>query len=387
MDITKTKGGSEMKRFFFVSMFLMLAIPGLAMAAEPIKLGILHDASGGASDYSRYNVMNAQLAVDEINAAGGVLGRPIELIKEDDGNDPNVSPLRTRTLVKRGAVAVILGSGSASALQARVVAEEEKVPAFATVLNDKVAQPPNNTYVFQTNNSATQQVNAMVAAIKNKYKQIAIFTDTSPTGSGLANNYKKALENAGVEVIAMEAVDVGATDATAQVTRLRDKWKAQAVLVSGQAPQEQALFVRTVVDMGWKVPLFQDVTAVSPAYRKLLGAKGLEQLYYLEPIHPDNQLAQKWLKKFSEKYPNEPALTTMGNVWNAVYLFKAAVEKVKGTDGTALRDAIEKICGMKSHFGPPASTVCCTKENHLCADPNGVFVAQFRNGKSVPASK
>ncbi len=376
-----------MKKLFFCVLVLALFIASQAMGAEPIRLGILYDASGGAADYSRYNLMNAGLAVDEINAAGGILGRQVELIKEDDGNDPNVSPLRTRTLVKRGAVALILGSGSASALQARVVAEEEKVPAFATVLNDKVAQPPNNAYVFQVNNSATQQLNVLVSGIKSKAKKIAIFTDTSPTGSGLANLYKKALEAAGVEVIATEAVDVGATDATAQVTRLRDKWNAPAVLVSGQAPQEQALFVRTVVSMGWNVPLFQDVTAVSPSYRKLLGPKGLEHLYYLEPIDPDNELSQKWIRKFMEKYPNEPVLTTMGNVWNGVYLFKRAVEMVNGTEGPALRDAIEKICGMKSHFGPPTSTVCCSKENHLCADPNGVFVAQFRNGRSVPVGK
>lgn len=373
-----------MKKMFFCIVALALFVPSYIIGAEPIRLGVLYDASGGASDYSRYNLMNAGLAVDEINASGGVLGRQIEILKEDDGNDPNVSPLRTRTLVKKGAVGLLLASGSASALQARMVAEEEKVPAFATVLNDKVAQPPNNSYCFQVNNSATQQLNVLVSGIKSKAKQVAIFTDTSPTGAGLANLYKKALEAAGVEVIATEAVDVGATDATAQVIRLRDKWKAPAVLVSGQAPQEQALFVRTVVSIGWNVPLFQDVTAVSPSYRKLLGPKALEQLYYLEPIHPDNELAQKWIRKFMEKYPNEPVLTTMGNVWNAVYLFKRAVEMINGTDGPSLRDAIEKICGMKSHFGPPTSTVCCSKENHLCADPNGVFLAQFRNGKSAP---
>jgi branched-chain amino acid transport system substrate-binding protein len=376
-----------MKTLFACICILALFGPGYVMGAEPIRLGVLYDQSGGASDYSGYNLKNAQLAVDEINAAGGILGRQVEILKEDDGNDPNVSPLRTRTLVKRGAVAVILGSGSASALQARVVAEEEKIPAFATVMNDKVSQPPNNSYTFQTNNSATQQLNLLVATMKGKYPQMAIFTDTSPTGAGLANLYKKALEAAGVEVLAVEAVDVGATDVTAQVTRLRDKWKAKAVLISGQAPQEQALFVRTVVNMGWKVPLFQDITAVSPSYRKLLGPKGLEHLTYLEPIHPDNKLAQKWLRKFAQKYPNEPILTTMGNVWNAVYLFKSAVEAAKSTDGPAVRDAIEKQCGMKSHYGPPTSVVCCSRESHLCADPNGLFLAMFRNGKSVPVGK
>ena len=368
----------------FFALALVFSLAGVAKAAEPISLGILYDASGGASDYSRYNLMNTALAVEEINQAGGIMGRPVELIKEDDGNDPNVSPLRTRTLIKRGALGIILGSGSASVLQARAVVEEEKVPAFATVLSDKATLPPNNNYVFQTNNTVTQQTNVLIATLKSRVREIAIFTDTSPTGSGLANNFKKALTEAGVKVITIEAIDVGATDATAVVTRLRDKWKAPAVLVSGQAPQEQALFVRTVVDMGWKAPLYQDVTAVSPAYRKLLGAKAMENLFYMEPIHPDNQLAQKWIKKFEAKYPNEPVLTTMGNVWNAVYLFKAGVEKAKSTNGTAVRDAIEQICGMKSHFGPPTSTVCCSKQNHLCADPNGIFLATYKNGKSVP---
>ncbi len=128
-----------MKRCLFCLVVFALLVPNYLTGAEPIRLGILYDASGGASDYSRYNLMNAGLAVEEINATGGVLGRPIELLKEDDGNDPNVSPLRTRTLVKRGSVGLILGSGSASVLQARVVAEAHNTP---NVLLDRLDDPP-----------------------------------------------------------------------------------------------------------------------------------------------------------------------------------------------------------------------------------------------------
>ncbi len=375
-----------MKRWFVGLVFLAVAFSP-AYGAEPIRFGILFDGSGGASYYSAFFVKGAGLAIEEINTGGGILGRPVELIKEDDGNDANISPLRTRTLVKRGAVGLLLSSGSASALQARVAAEEEKVPAFATSFHDKISQPPNNSYVFQAMNSGTQQLNVLVRGIKARYKQVAIFTDTSATGAGLAALYKKVLEGAGVEVIATEAVDVGDTDATAQVTRLRDKWKAKAVLVSGQAPPEQALFVRTVRDLGWDVQLFQDITGTTPSFQKLVGPKSLENLIYLEQFDPDNELAQKMLRKYNAKYPGEQMMTSVGAVWNGVYTLKKAIEMAGNTQGPALLNAIEQICGLKSHFGPPGSTVCCSKQNHLCADPGGVFLATFKNGKSVPVQK
>lgn len=376
-----------MKRLLICLTAFALFVPAYGFGAEPIRLGILYDQSGAASYYSAFQVKNIELAVAEINEGGGILGRKIEILKEDDGNDPNVAPLRTRTLIKRGAVALILSSASASAIQARVVAEEEKVPAFCTNTSDRIAQPPNNTYVFQVMNSASQQMKVLLNGIRSQFKQIAIFTDSSPTGAGAGNQFKKALEDAGVEVLAVEALDVGATDAIAVVTRLRDKWQAKAVMVTGQAPPEQALFIRTVRQVGWNVQIFQDITATTPSYKILLGPRGLENIMYMEMFDPSNELAQKMLRKFTAKYPNEPFSTSSAVSWNAVYMLKEAIEKSKTTDGPVLRDAIEKVCGMRSHYGPPTSTVCCSKENHLCTDPDGIFIATFKDGKTVPVRK
>jgi len=357
-----------------------MAVPANAQEQQPIVVGVLFDGSGRAAFYSGQTVMGIEAAADEINKSGGIMGKQIKLAKQDDGNNPNVAPMRTRALIEGGAVAVIMTSGSASTLQARVVLEEMQVPGLTANLNPKIVEPPNNTYIFSIGNDSNQIVEALTEAVK-PYKRLAIFTDNSPTGMGLADSYKSAFEKAGIKVLMVEAVDVGATDATAIVSRMKAN-NVDAVFVSGQAAGEQALFLRTAEMQGLDVPMFQDITAGSPKYHQLAGAAALKNLRFITSYDPDNQYSKKIEEIIKAKFGGkavEPTLYLQG--WDDVYLLKTAIENAGSTKGIALRDAIEKISGFRSSWGQEGYTLSCSKDNHLCSSLKGIVLRGFENGK------
>jgi branched-chain amino acid transport system substrate-binding protein len=378
------KNGEEHKKLAFlfslvVIWFCLIAIPGRAAEQQPIVIGVLYDGSGGAAFYSGQSVMGAETAVDEINKAGGIMGRQVKLIKQDDGNSPNVAPIRTRALIEQGASGVVMTSGSASTLQARVVLEELKVPGFNANMNPKIIQPPNNSFIFGIGNDTIQITAALTEAVRS-YKRLAIFTDNGPTGMGLANSYKEAFEKSGTTVLMVEAVDVGATDATAQVSRMKAQ-KVDAVFISGQASAEQALFLRTAEMQGLDVPMYQDITAGSPQYWKLAGAAPLKNLRYTAQFDPANRSSDKIWKLVQAKFGAkavEPNLCLQA--WDEVHLLKQAIESAKSTNGSAVRDAIERIKNFPSSWGQEGYTYTCTKENHLCSSVKGIVLRGFENG-------
>ena len=346
---------------------------------QPIVVGVLFDGSGGAAFYSGQSVMGAETAVEEINKAGGIMGRQVKLVKQDDGNNPNVAPIRTRALIEEGAAGIIMTSGSACTLQARTVLEEMKIPGFTANMNPKIIQPPSNTFIFSVGNDTNQIVKALTEAVK-PYKRLAIFTDNGPTGMGLANSYKDAFEKSGTKVLMVEAVDVGATDATAQVSRMKAQ-KVDAVFISGQASAEQALFLRTAEMQGLDVPMFQDITGGSPQYWKLAGAPALKNLRYTAQFDPANQSSDKVWKLVQAKFGSkaaDPSLCLQG--WDEVHLLKQAIESAKSTNGSAVRDAIEKIKNYPSSWGQDGYAYTCSKENHLCSSLKGIVLRGFENG-------
>jgi branched-chain amino acid transport system substrate-binding protein len=381
----KKTGFSVLALLFVVSsVFCLLPSQVHAADSQPVVIGVLMDASGGAAFYSGQRAMGAEAAVEEINKAGGIMGRPVKLVKQDDTNNPNVAPIRTRALIEAGASGVLMTSGSASTLQARVVLEEMKVPGLTENMNPKIIQPPNNSYIFLTGNDTNQIADVLTAAVK-PYKRLAIFTDNSPTGTGLANSFKEVFEKDGVKVMMTEAVDVGATDATAQVSRMKAQ-KVDAVFITGQASPEQALFLRAAEMQGLDVPMYQDITASSPQYWKLAGAPALKNLRYVAQYDPANQSSARVWKIMVDKYGSKAQDQALCiQAWDDVYLLKRAIESAKSTNGAAVREALEKISNFPTNWGQAGSTLSCGKDNHRCSTLKGLLLRGFVNGFPGPA--
>lgn len=377
------------KRFAVWAAIAAASLAGLAACGsddagesrdKPIILGALYDGSGGASFYSEQSLIGIELAIEKINADGGILGRHVELVREDDENNATAAPLRTRSLVEAGAVGIFMTSGSASTLQAKAVLADEEVPGITpTNLNDAITKPPNAEYMFSTANSSGQVVEELIDYL-DQFESIGIFTDTSPTGTALADGYRAAFEAAGIDVAVTEAVDVGATDASAQIARFRNAG-VDAVFVSGQGAAEQALFVRQAHEHGLDIPMAQDTTAAVPQYWKLAGAQALENVVFTGQLDPANKKTEVVKKRFEAKHPDATFLPFHAQGWDDVYLFKEAIENADSTEGTAIKQALESISGYVAHWGSAGYKISCSAKSHLCATKEGIVLRGFENGE------
>lgn len=349
-----------------------------------ITIGVIAARSGGAAFYSEAALAGIELAVDEINEAGGIDGSELRLSVKDDQNNPSLTPTLTRELADEEVSAIVLVSGSASTLQAKPVLQQVRIPAVVpTNLNPTISEGPGNDYVFQTANTTPQIVGALIDAM-SQYESIGIFTDASPTGTQLANTYRDAFTEGGIEVVALEAVDVGAQDASAQIGRLQDSG-AEAIFISGQAAAEQSLFLRQAVEQGLDVPFYQDTTAGLPAYWELVGEAGLAQLTFVDQLDPENELTNELRATYEEAHPGEYMIGPVPQGYDAIQLI---AESLRGTDSTEAADVAEALgkADVDAHWGQAGYRISCGGE-HLCATLEGLVLRGFDGAAAGPVTE
>jgi branched-chain amino acid transport system substrate-binding protein len=161
--------------------------------------------------------------------------------------------------------------------------------------------------------------------------------------------------------------------------------KVDAVFVSGQAAGEQALFLRAAEMQGLDVPMFQDITAGNPRYHQLAGPAALKNLRFISQVDPSNPASAMVQKLVQAKYGAKAVEPTLYlQTWDEVHLLKYAIENAGSTDGTAIRDALQKVKNFKSVWGQPGYTLSCSMDSHLCSSLKGVVLRGFENGVPGP---
>lgn len=346
----------------------------------PIRLGVIMDSSGAASYYSKESVKAIQLAADEINAKGGVNGRKIELAIEDDSNKPPDSADRFRKLAAdKSVLAVLTVSGSAGALQTQPLAEEEKVPEIApTNVNDGLTKKYLQ-YFFRMSPSDSESVAALIEVLA-KYKKVAIIGDNTQTGLSTLNSYKTALAAKNVQVVAVEQLDTGTTDASPQVLRMRNA-QAEAVLLTAQGAPELALPAKTIQQLGWKVDVFGTSTIGVPAFVELAGA-GAEGVKFTDIIDDDKASFQTLVKNWEAKYPGNAISTNPVLSYDAVYMIAEAIKK-DGATREGIRSGLEKLGNYVGVSGKTGTFIKLEAGNHQGMFRDSVTLRQYKGGKQV----
>jgi branched-chain amino acid transport system substrate-binding protein len=363
-----------------------------APSGDPIVIGVVEAKSGGAAFYAAQANKMLELAVDAVNdgvfldAADalpttdpGILGRPVELIFEDDQGDPNLTVVRTRRLLERGADLILFNSGSSSAVQGRVVCQEEQVWCMAANnVSGAILEPPNTDFIFTLAPPSGSTVKVFIDVFQQQgYQTIAYNSDDTATGQLLKDAYKGAFEAAGFTTVADEVVAVGATDISGQVLRMRDA-DPDVVFDMSQTATEGGLFFRTSARLMPDVQRFatNSVTA-QPEMWEIGGADGMDGLLVIDNLDPSNPYTQQVQALFEERYGSAPFLFIHGMNWDALMLIKAAVESAGSTEGTAVRDAFEQITDFPSAHGQPGYTVSWSPENHNGSSVKGHAIVIF----------
>ncbi|GJI87622.1 urea ABC transporter substrate-binding protein [Rugamonas sp. R1(2021)] len=356
-------------------MALAILCAGATMAAEPIKIGVPIGLSGANSVVAPGVVQSAQLAVDEINAGGGVLGRKLQLEIADDGSGAVGAQKAFDSLVFRKKVDVIISMETSAARNAGLpIVNKGKIPYIYTSFYEGRSCSP---WLFVNAWVPEQQVPPIVRYFMRDKKAQTFFLVGSDYsfGRGMLEFTRKFIESQGGKVVGEEYLPMDGTDWTAVLSKLRAS-KADALITSTAGGAPNVSLTKQLRATGLN-PLYGNL-AVDEGTAKSMGADG-QGLYisasYVTGI--DNPQNKKYLADIAKKFgadlkvPNDLSVPQ----YEAIYLYKAAVEKAGGTDPAKVRLALAEV----SHDGPRGH-VQMSKQHHT---PLKMYLGQVQADGSV----
>ena len=247
-----------------------------AHAADPVRIGITTVLSGPTADRGQSEQYGAQLALNRINAAGGVLGRPVEVYYADNARTPAIGVAGTKRLIEQEHVSVLIGALATPVTHAIMpVIAEAKVPLIiATSAGQDFVDASGvggNDYAFKTIPSEVDIARGLMSwLVSKKVKSVAIVAAASEFPQANATAMAKAAQDAGIKVIDQETLAQGTTDFVPVLDKMKASTPDQVVTILG--PFTGAFF-KAYEASGWKVPLTGRVdfaaalAAVSPQFR------------------------------------------------------------------------------------------------------------------------
>jgi branched-chain amino acid transport system substrate-binding protein len=327
---------------FLAAAALTLSLPAGLSAADPIKVGEFACLTGKDATFGQSQHKGIQLALEELNAAGGVLGHPIEVITEDNQSKPGESATAAKKLLSRDKVIAILGEvTSGRSLEVAPLAQGAKIPMIATgATNPAVTQKGN--YVFRVCFIDDFQGTVMgkFALTELKAKKVATLTSVSSAYSvGLAKFFKETFVAGGGTVVAEQKFNEGDKDFRAQLTAIKAA-NVDAVFVPGYYT-EAALIARQARSLGLTVPLFGGDGWESEKLLEI-GGEALNNSYYSTHFTPENKDpgVAAFVKKFKARWDGETPDAYAALGYDALYILVDSIKRAGGTDSAKLRDAI-----------------------------------------------
>src|SRR5215510_3030892 len=296
-----------------------------AKTPDTIKIGVITDRVASAKFYAELVTRGVELGAKYINAKGGVLGKPIQLIIEDDQNKPDVSAAKARKLVDDGVVAFISNTGSPATQQAETVSLETKTPQLTPANSaDTLTTQLDNPYFFQTGPLASIQLATLMAYTKSRgFKSVAIVRDNSSLSQSFADSFRQGLDKAGIKVALEEVIPQGATSAVANLQRVRAE-KVDAILQAGVLGPEMLQFFRAYQQLGMKEPILGSYNLSIPAY--LTMAKDLmEGVAFVDAFDLDKPEARMFADAYVKEY-GEPAGSLPAYGWDGIRLLAQTME-------------------------------------------------------------
>ena len=364
----------------------LFAATGPVRAAEPIRLGAVLSVTGPASFLGEPERNTIQMELDKLNAAGGVLGRPVEVIILDDETDVNKAVLAVDRLIKKENVAAILGpttSGNSLAVMGKAAAA--KVPLISCSAAEKITRPVN-PYIYKVAPSDRLAVARILTHAKAKgYKKLAILTVSDGFGQAGREVLKELVPAGGFEMTADEVFGPKDTDMTAQLTKIQGT-SPDAVICWGTNPGP-AVVAKNRVQLGITTPLYMSHGVASKKFIELAGdaAEGLllpagkitvaEKLPDADP--EKNQLVA-YAKSYDERF-KAPVSTFGGHGYDSLHLAVRAIAEAGSDKPEAIRDALEKIKG----FAGIGGIFTFTPEDHAGLGPDAFIMLGIEKGDWV----
>ncbi len=371
-------GGVRRPRPTSALCLLAFAILATARAAEdPIRIGHYGSLTGKDAAFGVATRKGVLLAVEELNAKGGVLGRKLEYLVEDIQSKQGESATAVKKLISRDKVVAVIGANaSANSLEAAPICQNAKIPMMAiSSTNPKVTEIGDYIFRICFVDPFQGAVLAKFAHTSLHAKRLALMTSTnSPYSVGLSAVMRERFKALGGEIVAEQRFAEGDKDFRAQLTAIRAA--TPDVIAATGFYSEAALICVQARSLGLNVPIIGGDGWEAPQLTEL-GGKAVEGTYYCTYFSADNQAreVQAFVQRYKARWNNETPEGVSALGYDALYLIAAAMERIHSTDGRKLRDA---IAATKNFEGVTGKTSIDEKRN---STKPGVMLV-VRSGKT-----
>ena len=367
------------KRFTLKSLVACAILAGSSagFAQDTIKIANIVEMSGPGTTSGVMFKNGVEMAIKEINAAGGILGKKITYTSEDTQSNPGVAKGLTQKAVDNDVFAIFGPVYSGSIMVSMAESRRGEVPNFTGGEAASITQQ-GNPYVFRTAFGQSISFPKVARYLTTKSKKLAVLYVNNDFGKGGQATIKQLLANSGTQIVTEISTEAGQVDFSAAV--IQAKQSGADALFAYTNEEESARLLRELRKQGWNKPVIGETVLTSAKVVELAGEAANGAVAHVGLTVEAPQL-QAWGKKYQAQF-NSVSDHNGVKGYTGMYILKAAIEKAGKLDRKAAAAAIRNSCfSAKQHPGVLMD---------VCFDGNGdidreSFMTEIRGGKTVVA--
>lgn len=323
----------------------------LIQQKAPIKIGFLHPMTGDAKHYGEAMHNTAQLAIDQVNVAGGVGGRLLELVVEDGKCNERDATSAMQRLVDRGGVTVVLGGFcSSESLSAIPIAAEGRVALFSSGSSSPDLTGTSPYFMRNYPSDALQGSVLADEALKRGWKKIVVVQEQLDYPAGIFKAFLEKFEQGG-GVVVKEEFSTTHTDFRPVLVRARAA-KPDALFIDSQTSASGERVLKQVTEMRWKIPLLVTESFVGDAATVMAQKDALKGVLAAGiPVDEKNEKFQQLVTTYKEKYGADlPLRSYAQSEYDAVFMVRDALAAV-GEDGEKIAEHLRSTLDWQGASG------------------------------------
>lgn len=326
---------------------LSLAVAAGAADAQPLRIGALLPLTGDLQAYGESSREGVELAVEEINAAGGVLGAPIQLEISDTQTEPQAGVDAAQRLVSVQGVHALVGalsSGVTIPVASSVSSSEGVVQISNASTSPVITNLDDNDFLFRTVPSDAFQGNALAqVAMEEGVESVGILYINNDYGEGLANAFESAFEALGGSVVGRSGYAPGQSSYRGELGRVSD---GEAALLLIGYPENGQTILRQALEGGHFTEFLFSDGMKSPDIIENLGARYLNGSFgTAAEARDDTDAAQHFVRAYEAEYGELPPVPYIDTAYDAVYAIALAAQAAGTTDPELIRDHLREVAG------------------------------------------
>lgn len=380
------RSGKSLKAALFGATAATLAFVGLGAgeAEAQIRIGSVLAVTGPASFLGDPEEKTLQMYVEQINAAGGVLGEPIELIVYDSAGDAGAARTFVTRLIEDDQVQAIVGGTTTGTTMAMVpIIEEYEIP-FISLAGAVVIIDPVKPFTFKTPHTDRMACERIFEDLNARgLSQIGLIAGAGGFDRSMREQCLDVAPDYGIDIVADEAYGADDTDMTPQLTNIRNAAGVQAVINAGFG-QGPAIVTRNYAQLGIDLPLYQSHGVASRSFIELAGeaAEGVRlpaAALLVADLLPDDDPQKDVVVNYTREYEgrwNQPVSTFGGHAYDGLFLLVEAIERAGSTDPVAIRDELRNTRG----FIGTAGEFNLSETDHMGLDVSAFRMLEIRDG-------